>query len=390
MAAELSRVRTKFIEKVSKALTRSLLDDLLEARALNQGESEEILEDNCGRRDQARCLIDIVRKKGDHASNQMIDFICGRDELLQAELGLSQPQPQAQPQPQPQAQPQAQPQSQPQPQPQARPLSSVLIPSLEKFKADILQSKEIYHKDPRDCTRLALLITNIKFAAEDLLRRGAERDEENMEVLLRGLGYQVVKLRNLSGQQMDDAVRKFSQRMEHTTADSTFVVIMSHGKLGQILGVNHDEDAGQPDVFPVDNIFTHLNTKHCKDLRNKPKVIIIQACRGEKEGSVMVSDTVPVSGHDLEEDSIKEHKEKDFISILSSTPDTVSFRHKEKGSLMIQYIVETFNTYACDKHISELFTRVMRRFEAKEHGKCQMPSIDRCTLVKEFYLFPGL
>ncbi|XP_062328599.1 caspase a-like isoform X2 [Osmerus eperlanus] len=378
MAAELSRVRTRFIEKVSKALTRSLLDDLLEARVLNQGESEEILEDNCGRRDQARCLIDIVRKKGDHASNQMIDFICGRDELLHAELGLSQAQPQAQPHPQPQ------------PQSQARPLSSVLIPSLEKFKADILQSKEIYHKDPRDCTRLALLITNIQFAAEDLLRRGAERDEENMEVLLRGLGYQVVKLRNLSGQQMDDAVRKFSQRMEHTTADSTFVVIMSHGKLGQILGVNHDEDAGQPDVFPVDNIFTHLNTKHCKDLRNKPKVIIIQACRGEKEGSVMVSDTVPVSGHDLEEDSIKEHKEKDFISILSSTPDTVSFRHKEKGSLMIQYIVETFNTYACDKHISELFTRVMRRFEAKEHGKCQMPSIDRCTLVKEFYLFPGL
>ena len=40
----------------------------------------------------------------------------------------------------------------------------------------------------------------------------------------------------------------------------------------------------------------------------------------EKEGFVLVSDTVPVSGHDLEEDSIKEHKEKDFISILSSTP----------------------------------------------------------------------
>ena len=59
---------------------------------------------------------------------------------------------------------------------------------------------QIYHKDPRDCTRLALLITNIEFAAETLLRRGAERDEENMEVLLRGLGYQVVKLRNLSGQ----------------------------------------------------------------------------------------------------------------------------------------------------------------------------------------------
>ena len=91
--AELSRVRTKFIEKVSKALIRSLLDDLLEARVLNQGESEEILEENCGRPDQARCLIDIVRKKGDPASNKMIDFINGRDKLLHAELGLCQGQP---------------------------------------------------------------------------------------------------------------------------------------------------------------------------------------------------------------------------------------------------------------------------------------------------------
>ena len=80
---------------------------------------------------------------------------------------------------------------------------------------------------------------------------------------------------------MEDAVQEFSQRSEHTTADSTFVVIMSHGELGKILGVNYDKSDPKPDqVFPVDNIFTHLNTAHCKDLRNKPKVIIIQACRG--------------------------------------------------------------------------------------------------------------
>ena len=91
--AELCRVRTRFIEKVSKALIRSLLDYLLGAMVLNQGESEEILEENCVTRDQARCLIDIIRKKGDHASNQMIDFIYGRDKHLHAEIGLSQVQP---------------------------------------------------------------------------------------------------------------------------------------------------------------------------------------------------------------------------------------------------------------------------------------------------------
>ena len=63
-----------------------------------------------------------------------------------------------------------------------------------------------------------------------------------------------------SPQQMEDAVKEFSQRREHTTADSTFVVIMSHGKLGEIAGVNHVE--AQPDMFLVNKIFTHLNTEH--------------------------------------------------------------------------------------------------------------------------------
>ena len=58
---------------------------------------------------------------------------------------------------------------------------------------------QIYHKDPRNSTRLALLITNIEFEDDQMQRHGAETDEDNMQFLLRGLGYQVVKLRNLSG-----------------------------------------------------------------------------------------------------------------------------------------------------------------------------------------------
>ena len=48
--------------------------------------------------------------------------------------------------------------------------------------------------------RLALLINNMEFDCENMRRRGAQRDEENMEKLLRGLGYDVVKHTNLSGQ----------------------------------------------------------------------------------------------------------------------------------------------------------------------------------------------
>lgn len=47
---------------------------------------------------------------------------------------------------------------------------------------------------------MALLITNVKFTNKKKDRPGAEKDEENMERLLKGLGYEVVKHTNLTGQ----------------------------------------------------------------------------------------------------------------------------------------------------------------------------------------------
>lgn len=47
---------------------------------------------------------------------------------------------------------------------------------------------------------MALLITNIKFKNERMNRYGADKDEESMEKLLTGLGYEVLKHTNLTGQ----------------------------------------------------------------------------------------------------------------------------------------------------------------------------------------------
>uniref|UniRef100_A0A8C7CR59 Uncharacterized protein n=1 Tax=Oncorhynchus kisutch TaxID=8019 RepID=A0A8C7CR59_ONCKI len=255
---------------------------------------------------------------------------------------------------------------------EVRQVSSVLIPSTSDFKEGILLRKgcEIYPPmDKSGRKRLALLINNVEFDDKSMLRRGAVKDEENIERLLRDLGYDVVKHRNLSGQEMDEAVKAFSKREEHLLSDSVFVVMMSHRELGAIM----------------DN---------CKALVNKPKVILIQACRGGNDGFVWVSDAVPGPSHDLEleSDSIKrEHNKKDFISLLSCTPDTKSYRDPKMGTFFIQHIMETFNTYACYDHIEELFRKVMVHFEDFHMGKGrQMPTKDRATLTKHFYLFPGL
>ncbi|XP_049325106.1 caspase a-like [Astyanax mexicanus] len=262
--------------------------------------------------------------------------------------------------------------------------SGTLIPSSPKFKQDIISKKgqEIYPVlDKGVRKRLALMINNVEFDSGDK-RFGAEIDEKNMEKLLKALGYDVVKYNDLSATEMDEAIKSFAGRSEHAESDSTFVVIMSHGQRDKIFGIGQQN----PDDFlHVDKIFTHLNTANCPALLNKPKVILIQACRGGN----YISDFPDSESDDMEDDDAWEHKEKDFVSLFSCTPDNVSYRNKEHGSYLIGFLVEVFNENAHKEHIEELFRLVMKRFE-NFMRITQMASKDRVSLPKLFYLFPGL
>lgn len=77
---------------------------------------------------------------------------------------------------------------------------------------------------------------------------------------------------------MEAVLWAFAARSEHRSSDSTFLVFMSHGLLDGICGTRHADKS--PDVLPYDTIFRVFNNRHCLSLKDKPKVIIVQACRG--------------------------------------------------------------------------------------------------------------
>ncbi|MCJ8731493.1 hypothetical protein PDJAM_G00200340 [Pangasius djambal] len=255
------------------------------------------------------------------------------------------------------------------------------------FKTRKLQTEEIYltKEKSNDRQRLAMIINNVEFRVSQFNRRGAEKDEESMKTLLEALGYDVIILNDLSAAGMEAALRDFSQHKEHRYSDSTFFIMMSHGGPDGIYGINFDENEG--DILPVDRIFHYLGSENCSGLTDKPKIILIQACRGDKEGHVWVCDGVRSNK------GIKQHREKDFACFRSCTPDTVSIRNTGSGSLFIQSLVKIFSEHAHEDDIVELFRKVAHWFEkAAEEDRFhyQMPSLDRTTLVKKFYLFPGL
>ncbi|XP_054598447.1 caspase a isoform X2 [Nothobranchius furzeri] len=334
------------------------------------------------KRARARSLLDMVISKGNSASEKMIGHLERIDPILCSDLGLSCNQ-------------SAQPATPP---PGALSGSGTAACTVEEFWKAKQSDSSVYSVTKASYrSRVALLITNIEFSHE-ARRNGAEKDEEKMEKLLKNLGYEVVRHRNCTGQEINNALTDFTDHPKLKETDSVVVVIMSHGKLGAVLGVNWKDGDDDPDEFPINNIFTLLGPEKCPKLVNKPKVIIIQACRGGQKGSVLCSDApnqadaVPPPEEGFEGDNLRfVHKEKDFIPLLSCTPDAVSYRHREQGSLLIQYMADIFEAHSDRDHIYELFRKVLQRFEDREVRNClQMPTMDRLTLTKHFYLFPGL
>uniref|UniRef100_A0A669DQ58 Caspase family p20 domain-containing protein n=1 Tax=Oreochromis niloticus TaxID=8128 RepID=A0A669DQ58_ORENI len=219
---------------------------------------------------------------------------------------------------------------------------------------------------PRRTKRVALLINNMHFYDPALTRHGADKDEQGMVNLLHTLGYEVDRHRNLPAQKMDEALKSFARRPTLPLTDSVFVVVMSHGGMGTICGTGSHR-------IEIDRIYERLNSRNCPALKDKPKIVIIQASRGGE--SLLCC---------LFQCSYLEDRLSHLVSSAASSTDHCSY-----GSFFIQSIAEVFNTRSdawslCD--ISD--PQVMQRFHVSGMQQL-MPSVELHTLTKPFYLLPG-
>ncbi|XP_005752592.1 caspase-1-like [Pundamilia nyererei] len=206
---------------------------------------------------------------------------------------------------------------------------------------------------PRRTKRVALLINNMHFYNPALTRHGADKDEQAVVNLLHTLGYEVDRHRNLPAQKMDEALKRFSRRPTLPLTDSVFVVVMSHGGMGTICGTGNHR-------IEIDRIYERLNSRNCPALKDKPKIVIIQASRG-----VLVPGRPPVPTDNMRARSVNEaarlHTEKDFITLHCSAPHIAAYKHPAYGSFFIQSIAEVFSSRCVQDPIDELFKKVRSR-----------------------------
>ncbi|XP_042637607.1 caspase-13-like [Orycteropus afer afer] len=366
----------KVLESVGKEFLTSILDNVVEKDYLKLKNTEKKKFYDAKPKDKVRVFVDTFRQKQHEAGQILVETFLNKEK---ESTSTEDP-----------------------PEIKAGPEESAeftdtlkLCPHEEFLRLNKEKAGEIYPIKEKDCTRtrLALIICNIEFQHLPL-RNGANLDIEGMKRLLEDLGYSVDVKKQLTALEMQSVLQAFAALPEHKSSDSTFLVLMSHGILEGICGTMHSEQ--QPDVLPYDTIFRIFNNRNCLSLKDKPKVIIVQACRGANRGELWVSDSPSVlsdssseSPENLEEDAIhKAHVEKDFIAFCSSTPHNVSWRDSTKGSLFIIQLITCFQKYSWRCHLEEIFRKVQRSFE-EPTVKAQMPTIERLSMTRYFYLFPG-
>lgn len=116
---------------------------------------------------------------------------------------------------------------------------------------------------------------------------GTDVDARNLSTLWKQLGYVVQVEENLKAVEMQEKMNEFAQDDRHYQCDSAIVMVLSHGLPGAIVGIDGK-------IVPVDNLISRIDAKHCRALKNKPKLVIIQACRGGKHYSHFSSHFCPV------------------------------------------------------------------------------------------------
>ncbi|KAK6735597.1 hypothetical protein RB195_018672 [Necator americanus] len=257
-----------------------------------------------------------------------------------------------------------------------------------------LKNRDLIYANFSSPKGLCLIINNENFASMPR-RQGTEIDCANLRNLFEQMDYSVVIQNDLTCKEMLSHVRKFANDPFHSQASSAILVVLTHGERDQLLGVGGDED-----VLSVYPVLEALNARNAPLLSGKPKLIFIQACRGDRRdtGVVYMDQSDAPRQHpdslfglfkcirtpSVVETTSLRPRESDFVIAYATPPTYVSWRNSLRGSWFIQAICEVFAKHARDMDLLQLLTRVNKRVAECFQTNCSS-SLYKQQLVKSTF-----
>ena len=174
---------------------------------------------------------------------------------------------------------------------------------------------------------IGVIISNERFSAIQP-RFGAAVDVHNLEHLYQYLSFDTQYHKNKTHTEMRQILNDVAG-MNHKDYDCLMVAILTHGDYGDVL-------YGTSGIITIQEIIETFSSKRCPTLIGKPKIFIIQACRGRRYNQAVEMDDRNDDGYDMTDSGPIIHPNiSDYLVAYSTIPGHVSFRNNKTGSIFI-------------------------------------------------------
>uniref|UniRef100_M4A6W0 Caspase-6 n=1 Tax=Xiphophorus maculatus TaxID=8083 RepID=M4A6W0_XIPMA len=207
-------------------------------------------------------------------------------------------------------------------------------------------------------------------------RNGTNADRHNLERRLLELNFDV---RSYDDYKLVDVLEKIHEAAEddHSDADCFLLAFLSHGE--------NDHVYAYDGKISIQDITAMFKGDKCQSLVGKPKIFVVQACRGEQHD-------VPVTPCDAVDNDVKTNETvvdacaihtlpagADFIMCYSVAEGYYSHRETINGSWYIQDLCELLKMYGSSLEFTQLLTLVNRMVSMRRVGNCN----DRSAIGKK-------
>ncbi|XP_052058991.1 uncharacterized protein LOC127699369 isoform X2 [Mytilus californianus] len=221
---------------------------------------------------------------------------------------------------------------------------------------------------------IAVVINNVEFEANLNLsdRIGSDEDALTLFQSFKQLGFKSERLDNATKDEMEkkfNEIKEDKKSLEET--DCLIIVMMTHGT---------EESVFMTDMsIKTKNVMDYFNAENCKELQMKPKIFILQACRGTGLGGGLEMEVVTdkeiykiepnqadAGGFYREYDKthgdpIRIPNEADFLAVYSTSVGYTSFRTTDMVSPFVHHLSEELLNISKEDNFYKVLTRVNKK-----------------------------
>ncbi|KAK3593281.1 hypothetical protein CHS0354_012377 [Potamilus streckersoni] len=254
----------------------------------------------------------------------------------------------------------------------------------------------VHHKQSYKMTRIPrgkALIINVNEVIGKSPRRGTNIDRDNLQNLFDQLHFETIVYNDkdeLTARDIAIKLRMFADLPDHKNADACVVCLLSHGEEGCIFGTDGKK-------IDLDAIFSCFDNQCCEHLRGKPKLFIIQACRG---GALDKGVRYTPDEHDGSDSvrSMQVPSQSDMVICFPTQYGYYAWRNRDRGSWYVEALVQVFMKYAKCEDVCTMLNRV-NLLVSRKVSHCRMIEMDQMCQMSEykstlrmphFYFFPGI